>query len=318
MGTGEHELPHLAARLRAARQVDDVVEPTLRTLVALPDVCRAALALTVAGGRQLRFVSSDEDRLGPPLRWCLVDAYDDLPLNDAVRTGRDVVLPTPGRFAQAYPELAAQQQGTGVRSLVALALRSGDRRLGGLLVYRDRDVAATGAGSHLELVRVSGLVTGALVALEQAVRAGPPVPAARVPATGPRRELPGDETAPGLARRFLRTALHGWEVEDDVVDAALLCASELVTNVVMHAGRPSVITLERTPGSLTVRVHQASGGPVPPRRAPHEAESLRVAGRGLALVDATAADWGTDSTGEGASVWFRLQVPAPVPPGRGH
>lgn len=314
MGAEQDGMRDLAARLRAARTVDDVAEAALRALMALPGAVRAALALTVVGGRQLRFLSSDEDRLGPPPRWCLVDAYDSLPLNDAIRTGRDVLLATPGRFAQAYPELAARQSDTGVRGVVALALRDGDRRLGGLLVYGDRDLPAPGSGWHHELLRVAGLVTAGLLALERAREASPDVPAARRAGAGPHRVLPGDETAPGIARRFLRAALATWRVDDDVVDAALLCASELVTNVVMHAGRPSVITLRRVDDSLTVRVHQSTEGPVPPRRVVQGEEPLRVAGRGLELVEATAADWGTDTTAEETSVWFRLRLPAAARP----
>ena len=80
----------LGPSLGSAELLDDIARATLAGLLELPAVARAAVALTRGGGRQLQFVSSDEDRMGASLRWCLIDAFDRVPLNDAARTGQDV------------------------------------------------------------------------------------------------------------------------------------------------------------------------------------------------------------------------------------
>ena len=59
-------------------------------LSAVPGVRRIGLALVEGGGRRLRFTASDRER-GVEVDWCHVDAYDDVPLNTAVRTGEPVL-----------------------------------------------------------------------------------------------------------------------------------------------------------------------------------------------------------------------------------
>lgn len=309
MDNVEEHVSLLAARLRGAATIDEVAVATLRSVARFPGVVRAALGISVAGGRELRFVSSDEDRLSPAPEWCLIDAYDRLPLNDAVRTGRDVVLATPDSFGSAYPDLAGRQSDPAVRSLLALALRSGQRRLGGLLLYCDhdlprgpRDAGEVPAG----LAPVAGLVARALGA---AWTAGDPADGPALPADGatPHRRLPDDETAPGLARRFLREVLTAWQLDEESLDAALLCATELVTNVVMHAGRASVIAVERAAGAITVQVRHAPGERLPPVRGSGRPDPLPIAGRGLVIVEAMASDWGSRTHGTETCVWFRLE-----------
>src|SRR4051794_6119774 len=85
-------VPGLSEALGSARGVDGVAVAALRAVVGIAGVTRAGLALTMVGGRQLRFLTSDDGRLGPEPSWCLIDAYDRLPLNDAVRSGRRIVL----------------------------------------------------------------------------------------------------------------------------------------------------------------------------------------------------------------------------------
>lgn len=298
------DVRQLAAGLWDARTDDDVAATTLRAVAALPGVSRAAIALTVAGGRQLRFVSSDAMSLGPPLPWCLIDAYDRLPLNDAVRTGRHVVVPTHDAFRKAYPELAARQERSGTRSVIALALTAGGRRLGGLLLYRDLELPGLQTPGA-DLSAMAEEVARALLAVRSRRTAVVAPRAAEEDATT-RRPLPGDETAPGLARGFLRETLRGWELDDDAVDAALLCASELVTNVVMHAGQESVISVERDAGAVTVRVRHPTVEAEVPIEPVTGADPLHIAGRGLALVDAVADGWGSETTSGETCVWFRL------------
>jgi hypothetical protein len=310
-------LKHLARALDGVREEDEIAIATLRGVTALPDVVRAGLALTMVGGRQLRFVSSDHDRLCPPVQWCLIDAYDRLPLNDVVRTGRDVVLGTPTRFAHDYPELSARQSGSGVRSVVALALRTEESRLGGLLMYRNRELPESDRSERSLWAALAARVTDALVTGASARTDQGALASSNGTTWATKQDelaqythsaLPADELAPGLARRFLRRTLNDWRVAEPVVDAALLCSSEVVTNVVMHVRRSSVLTVKCDGEHLAVAVHQPRGVNESSIKPVDGLEPLRVAGRGLALVDAVASRWGADSTASGTCVWFELDL----------
>jgi serine phosphatase RsbU (regulator of sigma subunit)/anti-sigma regulatory factor (Ser/Thr protein kinase) len=130
-------LRELAAALGQAATRDDITRCALAAALELPGALRVGLALNRTG-RHLQFLSSDEDRLGPSLRWCLIDAFAQVPLNDAVRSGEDVYLPTPEALEAAYPEIALRQRSLGTRSLAALSLGTRSDRLGGLLIAFDR------------------------------------------------------------------------------------------------------------------------------------------------------------------------------------
>ncbi|MDD1063006.1 ATP-binding protein [Streptomyces cocklensis] len=117
--------------------------------------------------------------------------------------------------------------------------------------------------------------------------------------------------APGRARRLLRDQMAGWGVDKDAADVAELLVSELVTNSVRHACRPTgrliAVGAELDPDRL-LRVEVADASDVPPvlrARSGPEAEG----GRGLVLVAALAADWGTYPRQHvGKVVWFTLAL----------
>ena len=96
------------------------------------------------------------------------------------------------------------------------------------------DVAARRTAEAVRRVRADALGTG---------------PTGGGPTLGqlgsPRRSSSSTATRapPALARRFLRERLTEWAVDDDVVDTAQLCLSELVNNVIMHAHASSELTL---------------------------------------------------------------------------
>jgi anti-sigma regulatory factor (Ser/Thr protein kinase) len=292
---GAEQAEELARRLRIARSVDDIAVGTFRALKEDPRVFRAGLALTVAGGRQLRFVSSDRDRQDGALAWCLIDAYEHLPLNDAIRTGQDVVVPNRQSFAEAYPALE-ERQGPDTRSVVALALAHREKRFGGLLLYLTQELGSSGLGAAV--VGLKEEVVRALGAVQSADSSHEALP--------PGHQLPPDETAPALARRLLRRTLSESEVAADSVDAALLCASEIVTNVVMHTARPSVLTAEATDDTVTVQVRHVAEAPEPPIEHLGPADPMDIAGRGLALVDALATDWGVEHESGQTCWWFQV------------
>ena len=128
-------LRRLSSSLADAMTADEVARATLSAVIELPGVSRAGIALSSGGGRQLQFVSTDEDALSPArVRWCLIDAFADVPLVDAARHGRDVYLSTQDELAAAYPGFAVRARELGAQSMVALALSTEAENVGGLLL----------------------------------------------------------------------------------------------------------------------------------------------------------------------------------------
>ncbi|MCK9920980.1 SpoIIE family protein phosphatase [Frankia sp. AgPm24] len=136
--------------------------------------------------------------------------------------------------------------------------------------------------------------------------------------------LPPTPDSPRSARRFVLETLRG-RLDDDLLDSALLLVTELVTNVVVHAG--TAATVDVRPQGPGVRIGVADRHPVrigmsrvkkvevprPPSAFAEEADfgidGLREDGRGLALVDALATSWGTEHGRGGKTVWFLLTPP---------
>ena len=102
------------------------------------------------------------------------------------------------------------------------------------------------------------------------------------------------------ARQFL--VEHGGDLDEDSSNAAALCASELVTNSVLHARTSIVLGVTRGHERLLVTV--ADGSPTRPEPAPPDDE--RPSGRGLVLVAALAKEWGVHDEEDGKTVWFTV------------
>ncbi|WP_432497695.1 ATP-binding protein [Kineococcus auxinigenes] len=120
--------------------------------------------------------------------------------------------------------------------------------------------------------------------------------------------LPAEAGSAARARRHVRRALAG-EVPDEVVADAEVCASELVTNAVLHGGGTVLLTVRVT--AAVVRLEVADASPVTPQWVPH---SLTAAtGRGLPLITTLTVARGTDAHGGGKTVWCELST-TPAPP----
>ncbi|MCZ0981238.1 ATP-binding protein [Streptomyces diastatochromogenes] len=123
-------------------------------------------------------------------------------------------------------------------------------------------------------------------------------------ATGRHRTMlfPRRRTTPRTARNFVVATLTEWG-ETSRLDDMRLCASELVTNAVLHGtsvGRLVLVRIESLNEGLRIEVHD-SGESRPTQRVPEESA---VDGRGLLIVAATADNWGVkERTGPGKCVW---------------
>ncbi|MGH3471140.1 MAG: ATP-binding protein, partial [Nocardioidaceae bacterium] len=111
--------------------------------------------------------------------------------------------------------------------------------------------------------------------------------------------------AVGYARRWVRQELLD-RARPELVDAAVLGVSELVTNAVMHVRGEIRVQIVDKPGPLRVEVYDDSPaspkGPLDDR-----SESLEPAtvGRGLGIVASVSQSWGVDTLERGKRVWFQ-------------
>jgi anti-sigma regulatory factor (Ser/Thr protein kinase) len=281
-------------------------QAALAELTDLSGVCRVGLALDEGAGRRLRFTSSERD--GPqPASWCHIDAYDDLPLNTAVRGAR-LVAGSLEELADGYPEFVSHQSATATRAVAAVPLLASGRVLGGFVLFFDEpQVFDT---THRRLLALRGAELGAALHRAQlgerrALRrtADEDTPSgARVAV----RDVAPHPAAVGSARRFLRSVLEGWGVDRDVIDTAVLCVSELVTNAVIHAQTECSVRMLLEDDVLTTTVHDQ--GSRDPASVEDLDDQLQVHGRGLQLVGALASRWGYELDAPGTTVWFVLEL----------
>lgn len=112
--------------------------------------------------------------------------------------------------------------------------------------------------------------------------------------------LAGDGRAAGQARRLVQERLAAWGLTE-LCDTAVLLASELVTNVLIHTTSAPRLSVTRSGSGVCVGV--ADDSPVPPTQ--RRQSRAATTGRGVRLLVLLADDWGWQLDGEGGkSVWF--------------
>ncbi|WP_161367776.1 ATP-binding protein [Streptomyces sp. SID5643] len=129
-------------------------------------------------------------------------------------------------------------------------------------------------------------------------------------------EIRPDPAEVGRARRWARSRLAGSGIQADepLAETLILLVSELVTNAVVHTGRPAVLRLSLphvVTEEATVRLEVAdrSGRAPVPRCAGDDA----TGGRGLALVDGLADRWGWSVEATGKRIWCEVDRCAKSP-----
>jgi len=146
-------------------------------------------------------------------------------------------------------------------------------------------------------------------------------------------QFPDEPIAAAQARTFVADALHRWAL-DALVPDVQLAVTELVTNAILHARTPIVVTLCVADGVAEVAVTDYD--PRAPRALPHRVDLLAdldalgpgvgddpdprhvglhygpsgsvAAGRGLIILDAISSAWGVTQHPDGKDVWARLPV----------
>jgi len=117
-------------------------------------------------------------------------------------------------------------------------------------------------------------------------------------------DLEQARSSPPRARDYVRAACLDWHL-DEMRHDAVIVASELVENAVLHAGTACRLVLRYNARGLTVAVRDHRPGGLPPPR-PVDSGTLRL--HGLFLVAAVSREWGVTSTKDGKIVWAFLPV----------
>lgn len=284
--------------VRPTRGVDAVITHALQKLTELPAVGRAGIALSEGAGRRLLFTASD--RSGPVVDWCHIDAYDDVPLTWTLRSR----LPVSGalsELADRFPVFVANQAGTPTTALIATTLEHDGMLLGGVVAFVHDAVPL--APLNDAVTSIASTTAAELDALRRRSAGHSPQPDPDEPSftIAAARDVPA-------ARQHLRRLLTRHGVEEDTVDDAVICLSELLANAVMHAGASADVHVERSDRLLRVTVRDRGGllgqGPQPVRGV----EPTAVHGRGLQILDALSTRWGSASTATGAAVWYEIDL----------
>ncbi|MFF3732718.1 ATP-binding protein [Streptomyces sp. NPDC002476] len=122
-------------------------------------------------------------------------------------------------------------------------------------------------------------------------------------------ELPFLAEPEGVAglRRLLRLHLRLWGLLD-VADAAEVCVSELVANVIRHVGvgTPSTLVVEMNGTYLRVALRDPDARALPTLLSAGPDEE---SGRGLVMLEAVSERWGVILGVESKLVWCDLATP---------
>ncbi|GAA2619139.1 ATP-binding protein [Streptomyces vastus] len=119
----------------------------------------------------------------------------------------------------------------------------------------------------------------------------------------------GDETVP-TARRLVLSTVRDWglPLPDETLDDLALLSSEVIANALQHATGPYSAVVSWTRARLRVEVADTAR----PFPTSHGDGPYAESGRGLLLVAALAADWGSTPTATGKTVWFEVAPHAPT------
>jgi phosphoserine phosphatase RsbU/P len=104
---------------------------------------------------------------------------------------------------------------------------------------------------------------------------------------------------------------------DELVDTAVLLASELCDNAVLHGGTEFEVAVAVTQDEMTITVTDQGPGPLELHMARPRVGRAATHGRGLMLIERLATAWGTrHDVGGHHRTWFTLRAGEPATPAR--
>ncbi|MGW7286009.1 ATP-binding protein [Streptomyces sp. NPDC054847] len=114
-------------------------------------------------------------------------------------------------------------------------------------------------------------------------------------------------------RRVLGLHLRQWGLPH-LTDAAQICVTELVANVICHVGdlTPTTLTVSMNGTFLRLEVQDPDARSLPTLISAHVDDEAR---RGMALVDATADHWGVILRADSKITWCELSTGLTAPDG---
>lgn len=116
--------------------------------------------------------------------------------------------------------------------------------------------------------------------------------------------LAGSPTSAREARAFIRMALSD-RVSPVILADTLLLASELVTNVIRHAGTPLTLCVAIHRGYLRLTV---TDGALPFDAKVGSPTDEGESGRGIGIVESLSRGWGVGATPIGKSIWAEIDT----------
>jgi anti-sigma regulatory factor (Ser/Thr protein kinase) len=116
-------------------------------------------------------------------------------------------------------------------------------------------------------------------------------------------DVPATVHGPRTARRIVSALLAAWGLDELRFEAELL-VSELVTNAFRHTPGTAKFELELEGHSAGLRIYLADGSAIRP--VVRELREDDPDGRGMQIVQATAARWGADDHAGGKRVWVEI------------
>ncbi|MDG4766617.1 SpoIIE family protein phosphatase [Solwaraspora sp. WMMD406] len=206
---------------------------------------------------------------------------------------------------------------TGDRRPIRVELRPGDTLLlfsDGVVERRGQDlgvglaslaaaIAATATSDPRNLCAVASAAVAGTTDDDVAVLA---VEHATAPSRSAGLLVPAEPIAPSRVRHWLAEQLAQWRVPESVIGPAVLCASELTTNALLHAGTEARVEIDLSQERLLVSVADSgTRGTVSRART----DTLSSRGRGLGLIEQLSDAWGTDPSVRGSTVWFEIMLP---------
>lgn len=117
--------------------------------------------------------------------------------------------------------------------------------------------------------------------------------------------VPADPSAVRDVRHTVAGVLDG--IDPNVVDRAVLCTSELVTNAIEHGGPPVAFHIDVADDRVRIEVHDGSS--IRPRQRTPPPNCGR--GRGIAIVERCTDRWGVEPEAGGKIVWCELSTVRP-------